>query len=159
MRAGVALAAGLDDILTRKVGLRIPDRQHVMSAMAVITFGRRSIAQFRNLAMKSLKISLSDILMAPSALVDDVELETLLVGAGYSVGGMAVVADGEFFISLSFSGIVNALSKLLINAVMAFCAGLGDVMAIDAGGGIAAGEFMMGGMAVGAHGGDYQTAF
>ncbi len=65
-----------------------------MSPMTVVAFSSGGVTKFGHFAMESLKISLALSLVAASAVVHDVELKSLLVGSSYSMGGVAVVAQG-----------------------------------------------------------------
>ena len=84
--------------------------------------------------MISLKIGCHDFLMAAAALVNDVEFEPFLIGAGNSMRSMAVVAHRERLIRFGGAGEMHACGKHFINAIVTLGAGLGDIIAVDAGG-------------------------
>ena len=82
--------------------------------------------------MESLKVRRGDIFMAFTALVYNSKFESLFISAGDSVGGMAVIANREWFISVGDRIRMNAPSELLVNPLVTFGTGLAYVLGIDA---------------------------
>ncbi len=103
-----------------------------MGSVAIITFGRGSVAKLRNFAVKRLEICVSDLHMTSPALVDDIEFEPFLVGSADGVRGMAVVAHGQWLFRLLLACKVNALNELLIDTVMAVGTGLCNIVFMNA---------------------------
>ena len=97
--------------------------------------------------------------MAPSALINNGQLEPLQVCTLYGMGSMAIVAHREWLIGFEIAGKMNAFCELFVDAIVAFGACLSDIGRVDARFRIDFGEFMMRSVAVGAHRSDHQTAF
>ena len=126
-----------------------------MGSMTVIAFGRSSVPQLGHFAVKSLKIAFSHVLVTAAALVDNFKLESLLVSPGNGMGGVAVVTQRQWFISLGLTRKMDAGSELFVNAVVTFGTGLGNVVAVYAGTRITAGQLVVRSVAVSAHGRDH----
>ena len=59
--AGMALAAGGDDVVPAQMRARIVDRQNVVRAMTVVTLGGLQVPQFGDFAMERLEVRLGDL--------------------------------------------------------------------------------------------------
>ena len=158
MRTGMALSAGFDNILTGKSRFRLIDGKDIVGAVTIIAFGRSRITKLGYLAMICLKICFSNILMATTALIHDIELESLRIGSGNRMRLMAIFARWQNFIGLCHQRRMNALFELLVYSIMTAGAGLGKIIMVDAGGGITARQDMMRRMTIGAHRRDNKTA-
>ena len=82
--------------------------------------------------MESLKVRLSDIFMAFTALVYNGKFESLFISAGDSVGGMAVIADREWFFGVGDRIGMNAPGELFVNPLMTLSTGFAYVLGINA---------------------------
>ena len=140
VRTGMTLPTGGHDVLPGKVRFRIPGRQDIMRAVAVVAFRRRRIAELGDFAVEGIKVTFGHVLMAAAALVDDSQFEPLFIRAGDGVRAVAVVAEGQGLVRFGLPGKMDAFGKLLVNSVVALGAGFGDMLAIDAGGGVGAGS-------------------
>ena len=92
MGSSVALSTCFNNVLPRQTRSGFPDREYIVGSMAIITFGRGSVAKLRNFAVECLEICVSDLRMTSPALIDDIELEPFLVGSADCMRGMAIVA-------------------------------------------------------------------
>jgi hypothetical protein len=81
VRSLVTLPAGFNDILPGKPRFGIPDGENVMGAVTIVAFGRRRITEFGYLSVEGLEIRFRYLLVATSALVNDIQFETLLIGS------------------------------------------------------------------------------
>ena len=134
------------------------DEQLVLRMESVVAFGGAGVAEFGNLAVNRFEIRFRQLLVAIPALVDHLELKGILIGANDSMRFMAIGAIGQPFVGMADGGRVDAVDELFIDAVVAFGARFGDVLVADTRIRIGLRQFMMGRMAVGAHGRYHQTA-
>jgi hypothetical protein len=96
--------------------------------------------------------------MAPSAGVHDFKLETPLVGAAYCVSSVAIATYRQWLIRLRDEFRMNALPKLLFNAVVTFSACPGYFVAVDARKSVRSRQFPMRRVAIGARRCDNEAA-
>ena len=106
--AGMALAAGGDDVVPAKMRARIVDWQNVVRSMTVVTLGGLQVSQFGDLPVECLEVRLGDLLVTAAALVHDAQPELGEVRALDAVGGVAIVADRQRFAGVSDIGTVDA---------------------------------------------------
>ena len=151
MRAGMALPAGLDDVLARQMRGRVVRRQDVVRAMAVVALGGGGEAELRHLAVERLEVALRDVLVTAAALVEDGELEALAVRARDLVRGVAVGAMRQRLVAFVDQRRVDARSELLVDAVVTLRAGRSDVVRVDGRALVAGGQLAMRRVAIGAH--------
>ncbi len=102
-----------------------------MCSMAVVAFGCFRVTELRNLSVERLEICVSDLYMTSPALVDDIKLESFLVGSADCVRGMAIVAHGKWLPRLLFACKVNTLNELLIDTVMAGGTSLCNIVGVN----------------------------
>src|SRR5574341_2401867 len=157
-RARVALLTGRDDVLAREVRARVGDTLDVVSAVAVVALGRLGVAELAHLAVVGVEVGLRDLDVAAAALLHDVQLEAIGVGARDRVRAVAVVADRQLLVGLALERMVDALLELLLDPVVATAAGLRHVRAVDARGRVGSRQDAVRGVAAGAGGGDGQAA-
>ncbi len=81
----MTLSAGLDNILARKGRFRFIGREDIMRPVAIIALGRGRISELGDFAVERFEIGLGDILVAVAALVENVQFESLGIGAGDSM--------------------------------------------------------------------------
>ena len=105
-----------------QVRLGIRDRQDVVRAVAVVALGGLRVAELRDLAVVGVEVRLGDLLVAPPALVHDLELEPLVVRARDRVraSGSRCRPAGSLSVLPTVAG-VDALLELLLDAVVAAC--------------------------------------
>lgn len=89
--------------------------------------------QSRDLAMKRLEITLCNLRVTSSALLENLLSETAEIHACDRVRKVAGAADGKFFISLRDSLAVNAGRKLLIDAVVTASARRSHIIGMNTG--------------------------
>ena len=99
-RARVALLAGLDHVLAREVRARVGHRQDVVRAVAVVALGGLRVAELARPCRGRCRSRSSRSPVAAAALLHDVELEALGVGAADRVRAVAVVADRQLLVGL-----------------------------------------------------------
>jgi len=104
------------------------------------------------------EVGFGDGLMAPAALLHDVEAEVGEIGAPDGVRGVAIVAHRQLLRGVGHLRGVNAGDERLVDAVMAPPAGDRHVAGVDAGKQVARGELAVRGVAVGAIGRHRQPA-
>src|SRR5208337_2840113 len=150
VRTLVALAAGGRHVGPAEVRARIRHLKDVMGSMAVVALGGFGIAKFRDLPVIGIKISLGDVLVAASAGGHHIQPETVLIGAVDGVSGVAIVANWKWLAVAADAFGMDAVLKLLLNAVVTLSTGVGNVVGIDARCRIGSGEDMVRGMATGA---------
>jgi len=81
--------------------------------------------------MHGIEVALPQGAMAISALIGDFREEFILGAHLYFVGGMAVPAGGQFFLSRGYGGAVDALDKFIINPPMAGAASSRKILEIN----------------------------
>src|SRR3989338_4077402 len=109
--------------------------------------------------MEGFKIGFGDRFMALTALIDNFQFKSFYIGSADGVGGVAITADRQFFVCLGDGWAMNTFHKLFINSVVTLGTSLCNIVMVNAGLRITRRKFMMGGMAVGAHGRHDQAAF
>src|SRR5208283_24106 len=133
-------------------------RKHVVSSMAVVALCRFRVPQSRNLPMIGIKISFGDLRVAASARVHDVQPEAGFIGAPNGVRGVAVAANRKFLGGSAYPLGMNAVLKLLFDAVMAPAACGRHICRIDARFRIRSGKDMVRGVTTRAGSRDSQSA-
>ena len=133
--AGMTLLAGGQNVGFRKMRAQIRRRQDIMVTMTVITGGHRRcrvrFAQRHGLAVISVAVARQAVFVAfAAALVAD-GFEIISLRIDDFMRGVAVRADRPARIAFGQQLPVNALVVGLLDAVMAFAAGLGDVGVVD----------------------------
>src|SRR5208282_3018549 len=118
-RARMALAAGSRYVRPAEVRAWIRHLKDVVSAMAVIALGRLRVPQLRDLAVIGIKIGLGDLVVAASARAHHVQPEAVLIRAMNGMSGVAIVANRERLAVSAHSLGMDAVLKLLLDAVMA----------------------------------------
>ena len=121
--AGVALSARGRHVRAAQVRARIRNREDIMGPVTVIAFCRLGVAKPRDLAVVRVEIGFSDLLVAPPALVHNVEPKASLIGATNGMSSVTVAADGQLFAGFGHLPGVNAVVELLFNTVVALPAG------------------------------------
>ena len=100
--------------------------------MAVIAFRRLGVTQLRDFSVVRVKIRFGDLFVTSAALRHDIELESFDIGSPNRMSGVTIVAHGKLFVRFTLQRGVDALHKLLLDPMVAFTAGCGDVLRIDA---------------------------
>jgi hypothetical protein len=106
-------------------------REDVVRAVAIVAFCSLRVPELRNLPVIGVEVCVSDLAMTASALIHDVELETLFVCSTDCVGGVTIIADRQFLVAFGNEPRMNARFKLIFNAVMALAARRREVLGID----------------------------
>ena len=132
VRAGMALGAGLDDVVAAEPGPRVGHREHVVRAVAVVALGGLQISELGDFAVVRLEIARGDGLVAAAALIHDVQPEIGQVGALDAVRGVAVAAHRQRLGRGMRGGRVDTGDEHFVDAAMALGAGGGHVGAVDA---------------------------
>ena len=135
-RLRMTLPAGVDDVGFRQVRGRVRRRQHVVMAVAVVTGGdrRRDVrfAQRHRLAVVGFLVMGEPVLMTTAAaFIAHQLLEVPALRRLDLVRRMAITANRPARIALGEQLAVDALLVNLLDADVAFAAGLGDVGVVD----------------------------
>src|SRR5208282_717874 len=149
-RARMALLAGSCHVRAAKVGAWIRDPKHVVSAVAVIALGRFCVAKPRDLAVIGFKIGCGNPLVAASACTHHVQPETVLIGAVDGMRGVTIVANRKRPAVSAYSLGVDAVLKLLLDAVVTLATGVRHVVCVDTRRRIASGKDLVSGVTTGA---------
>ena len=158
MRSLVALAASLNDFVPAESRIGICRGQDPVRAVAVVAFGCAGGAQPGDLAMKGIEEGHCLLLVTVSTLTHHLEAELRQIRADDAVGAVAGVAGGQLLFGVVVCGPMDAGLEDLADPEVAVGAGLLDVGRVDRGALIVWRQLAVGSVAVGAGGGDDQTA-
>ena len=158
---GVALAAGAHDVGLGEVGTGVGSGQDVVVAVAVVAGGdfRGDVwpAQRHSFAVVGFAVMGQAVLVALAATLVADGFEVVVLGVLDLMGGVAVGADRAARVAFGHKLAVDALLVGLLDAEVAFAAGLGDVRAVDRGVAINGGLDVVDAVAVIAGGRDDQA--
>ncbi len=149
--AGMALAAGLRQVLGIDRGARIAGGQNVVDAVAGSAIGRGEVAALQGQAMEALHVGREHVRRQPVLRDDPLRGMTLAAGfgdvgrrharrgqldGGDGVLAMAVGADGRVAHAGLDRRAVNAAEVGLLDVFVAFAAGAGNVLPVELGRGV-----------------------
>lgn len=146
----VALTAGGRHVGPAEVRARIRHFEDVMGPVAVVALGRLGVPKLRDLSVIGIKIGLGDLLVAASTGGHHIQPETVLIGAVNGVRGVAIVANWKWFAVAADALGMDAVLKLLFNAVVTLATGVGNVVGVDTRCRIGSGKDVVSSMATGA---------
>ena len=133
--AGMALLAGGQDVGLGQARPGVGRRQHVVMAVAVVAGGDIGgdirLAQRHRFAVVGIAVMFQPVLVAFSAALVAGHFEVAVLGGLDFVGGVAIGADWSTLVAFGEKLAVDTLVIGLLDADVAFAAGLGDVDVVD----------------------------
>ena len=144
----MALLTCRDDVVMTEMRFRIGNFPNVVRAMTVIALRGFRIAKLRYLSVIGVEVCFCNRLVTSSALLHDLQLESLFIRASDRMRGMAIVADRQRFVRLPDQRCVHTLAELLFDSVVTVAACFRKILLMNARSRIAMREDVMRGMAV-----------